>query len=341
MPHFDLPLAELEQYRPELAVPEDFDDFWARTLAEARSRSAPPVFASVENGLALVETFDVTFSGFDGDPVKAWLHLPVARTGRLPVVVQYLGYSGGRGLSHEVGQWPLAGYANLVVDTRGQGWGRTAGATADPSGSGPAVPGYLTRGITEPETYYYRRVFTDAVLAIDAVRTHPTVDPDSVIVTGVSQGGGITIAAAALSAEVTAAMPDVPFLCDFPRATTLVDTEPYDEIATYLRVHRDQVERVYRTLSYFDGALLATRAHAPSLFSVALMDDCCPPSTVFAAHNAWAGPKQIRVYPFNGHEGGAADHTRVQLDWTRATLSGGGIPSSISIRPGEIPACIE
>ena len=165
------------------------------------------------------------------------------------------------------------------------------------------------------------------MLAIDAVRTHDAVDPGRVVVAGGSQGGGITIAAAALSVDVTAAMPDVPFLCDFPRATTLVDTEPYDEIATYLRAHRDQVTPVYRTLSYFDGAVMATRARVPSLFSVALMDDCCPPSTVFAAHNAWAGPKQIRVYPFNRHEGGAADHTRVQLDWLRATLDNDGTAS--------------
>jgi cephalosporin-C deacetylase len=90
---------------------------------------------------------------------------------------------------------------------------------------------------------------------------------------------------------------------------------------TYLRVHRDQVDTVYRTLSYFDGAVMATRARVPALFSVALMDDTCPPSTVYAAHNAWAGPKQIRVYPFNGHEGGGAEQQRAQLDWLRATLA--------------------
>ena len=321
MPQFDLPLSELEQYRPDLPVPMDFDDFWSHTLAEARAVAIAPTFVRVDNALTQVETYDVTFSGFGADPVKAWLHLPVGRERPLPIVVQYLGYSGGRGLSHEVGLWPLAGYANLVVDTRGQGWGRTAGATSDPGGSGPAVPGYVTRGITDPQNYYYRRVFTDAVLAVDAVRSHDAVDPTTVVLTGASQGGGIVLAAAALSDGVSAAMPDVPFLCDFPRATTLVDTEPYGEIVTYLRVHRDQVETVYRTLSYFDGAVMATRARIPALFSAALMDDTCPPSTIFAAHNAWAGPKSIRVYPFNGHEGGGAEQQRAQLDWLRATLA--------------------
>jgi cephalosporin-C deacetylase len=34
------------------------------------------------------------------------------------------------------------------------------------------------------------------------------------------------------------------------------------------------------------------------------MDEVCPPSTVFAAFNHYAGPKEIEVYPFNGHENG-------------------------------------
>ena len=58
------------------------------------------------------------------------------------------------------------------------------------------------------------------------------------------------------------------------------------------------------TLSYFDGVNLSARAKAKTLFSVGLMDQVCPPSTVYAAYNHWAGEKEIRVYPYNGHEGG-------------------------------------
>jgi cephalosporin-C deacetylase len=42
----------------------------------------------------------------------------------------------------------------------------------------------------------------------------------------------------------------------------------------------------------------------PALFSTGLMDDTCPPSTVFAAYNHYAGPKEIKVWPYNQHEGG-------------------------------------
>jgi cephalosporin-C deacetylase len=105
----------------------------------------------------------------------------------------------------------------------------------------------------------------------------------------------------------------VPFLCHYRRATTLVDSMPYAEIVNYLRVHRGKEETVFNTLSYFDGVNFATRASAPALFSTALMDQTCPPSTVFAAYNYWNGPKDIRVWPFNQHNGGETYQTAQKI----------------------------
>ena len=108
-------------------------------------------------------------------------------------------------------------------------------------------------------------------------------------------------------------MPDVPFLCHYRRATEIIDSDPYDEISSYLLVHRDKVETVFNTLAYFDGVNFAARANAPALFSVGLMDEICPPSTVFAAYNHYAGEKEIRVWPYNHHEGGDSYQTREKL----------------------------
>ena len=45
------------------------------------------------------------------------------------------------------------------------------------------------------------------------------------------------------------------------------------------------------------------------------MDETCPPSTVYAAFNAYGGPKEICVYHYNDHEGGGAFHQVRQLAW--------------------------
>jgi len=319
MAEFDLPLEQLRTYRPALAEPSDFDRFWDDTLA-----ASPPGAASFEPfdaGLRAIESFDVTFPGFGGQPVRGWLHVPVVRDGPLPCVVEYIGYGGGRGLAHERTLWAVAGYAHFVMDTRGQGSSWSVGDTPDPDGGLPAEPGFMTRGVGAAETYYYRRVFVDAVRAVDAARSHPLIDPARIAVAGGSQGGGITIAAAALCHDLVAAMPDVPFLCNFRRAVSVTDGNPYGELVRYLHTHRDRIEQVFAVLSYFDGVSMAARASASGLFSVALRDPICPPSTVFAAYNAYAGPKRIEVYDFNEHEGGGAFHQRTQLNFAREVFA--------------------
>lgn len=314
MPRFDLPLSELVDYRPDIAVPDDFDDFWQQTIAEARAVGGAPVLERVATPLTSVEVYDVTFPGFAGDPIKAWYLVPAGTTGRLPTVVEFNGYGGGRGFPEERLPFVSSGYGYLVMDNRGQGshWGG-GGQTLDPHGTGPSVSGFMTRGIDDPHDYYYRRVFTDAVRAVDAVRTFDRVDPDRVAVCGGSQGGGITLAAAGLSDGLVAAMPDVPFLCHFERAVGMTGADPYGELVRYLSIHRGSIERVFRTLSYFDGVTMAARASAPALFSVALLDPICPPSTVFAAYNRYgSADKRIEVYPFNEHEGGQGYQWRAQ-----------------------------
>lgn len=327
MPFTDLSLADCRDYRPTLPVPADFDAFWSRTLDEARSCAADkPVLTAVETGLTQVRTYDVTVPGFAGQPVRGWLRMPAGTDEPLGCVVEFLGYGRGRGLAHENLLWASASYAHLLMDTRGQGWSAGGGDTSDPDGGAAGVvPGFLTRGIESPETYYYRRLFTDAVRCVDAVRSRPEIDPDRIVVTGVSQGGGIALAVSGLVPELAGVMPDVPFLCNFRRGAEISGRPPFTEITEYLKLHRDRTESVFATLSYFDAALLATRATAPALFSIAMMDDICPPSTCFTAYNGYAGPKDVRVYAFNGHEGGAEYQQREQLAWVRSLFA--GLPS--------------
>jgi cephalosporin-C deacetylase len=315
MPFFDLPLHELETYQPARTEPADFDSFWAATLAAARQHPLNATFAPADFSMKAVETYDVTFSGYGGQPIKGWLLLPTQRTGRLPCVVEYIGYGSGRGFPTNWLGFSSAGYAHLVMDTRGQGSRWLHGDTPDPEpdGTNPQFPGFMTRGILTPATYYYRRVFTDGVRAVEAAASHPTIDPARIAVRGASQGGGISIAVAGLTTLVAAALPDVPFLSHFRRATQLVETDPYREITLYCRTHRDKVEQVFRTLSYFDGLNFAARAKAPALFSAGLMDDICPPSTVYAVYNHYAGDKHMRVWEYNNHEGGGIHQFHEQL----------------------------
>lgn len=315
----DLPLDQLVTVAPQSVEPADFDGFWSATLAESRAATRPATLIPYDAGLPLVEVSDVRFAGFAGEPIAAWLMVPKGVTPTV-TVVQYQGYSLGRSFPTENTSWCAAGHALLLVDSRGQGWnpGNGNGGTPDSAMLPPQVPGLMTRGLDAPANYYYRRLFTDAALAVDFVRSYEPLRDTRVVVQGGSQGGGIALAVAGLVEGLAGVMPDVPFLCDYPRAVAITDAYPYREISDYLQGFRDRVEETFRTLSYFDGTSFATRATAPALFSVALMDEVCPPSTVFAAYNVYAGSKKIEVYAYNGHEGGGPYQRLRQLEFLRA-----------------------
>lgn len=325
MPQYDLPLDELRSYRPGLRLPDGFDDFWSRTLAELAEVPAAVRRVVESVGLRTVEVDDVRFAGAGGTEVAAWLLRPAGSSGPLPCVVEFIGYGGGRGLAHERLLWSAAGYAHLVVDTRGQGWGHAVGATADSGYDGaPSGPGVMTRGLHDPEQHYYRRLFADAVRAVEVARALPEVDAERVVVAGISQGGGIALAVAGLVPGLAGVMADVPFLCAYRRAIEITDADPYGEVVRWCAAHRDSVEQALTTLDHVDAVHLGARADAPLLASVALRDDVCPPSTVFSAYNHYGSgrvaDKEIRVWSANRHEGGGAHQQREQLAWLAARV---------------------
>src|ERR1700691_5672015 len=316
MPWYDLPAEELTGYRTGTAEPADLDRWWRLRLDEARAVAREPAWTRYEAGAyAPIEVYDTEFSGAGGDRIRAWYRRPAgAPQDGAPTVVKFIGYGGGRGLPAQHALLPALGYALLVMDTRGQGGRWSTGATGDHAHgwhAGPENARVMTRGIARPEDYYFTRLFTDAVRAVETACA--LTGAAQVAVTGASQGGGLALAAAALVAErVAVCHADVPFLCDIQRAITLAPQPPYTEVPEFLAHQVDLVPAALDTLRYVDCALLARRITARCLLSVGLMDTVCPPSTVFAAYNEITAGKDISVHPFTGHEVPAA-HVERQL----------------------------
>jgi cephalosporin-C deacetylase len=298
MPWYDMPLERLREYRTQTAEPEGLDDWWAKRLQRARAQAESAAFTPHEPDVYRpFQVFDVEFSGSGGDRIRAWYVKPAGEASK--IVVKFIGYGGGRGAPAEHMLLPALGYGVFVMDSRGQGGRWTYGATGD-GAAGPENSQVMSRGITTPEDYYYTRLFIDAARAVDVALEMSGGAP--VAVSGASQGGGLALAAAALHRDkVAVCHADMPFLCDILRAITLAPHAPYTEIPEFLAENVALIDSSLNTLRYVDCALLARRITAACLLSVGLMDDICPPSTVFAAYNEITAAKDIAVYPYSGH----------------------------------------
>lgn len=314
----DMPLVELQKYRPPLTREPEFDAFWEKTRREAEPVPLDPVLEKTEFPVDGVDVYQVTYRGFGDVRVRAWYLEPQERYRRgrlLPGLALFHGYNWGTGPSQEAFFWALQGYAVVAPSCRGQGPHTEEGES--PSGG---TPGWMTKGILDPDTYYYRAVYMDSVRALDFLVSRELVDAGRLGVTGGSQGGALTLAVAALDDRPRAAMADVPFLCCFPRSVEMHSAGPFQELVQFFMRWPEHEERAMQTLSYFDCMNLADRIQCPTLVSVALQDTICPPSGIYAALNRMTCPLTVAHYSWNGHEGHYS-HFYKKLSFAREHLA--------------------
>ncbi|MEV7726863.1 acetylxylan esterase [Streptomyces sp. NPDC087917] len=286
--------------------------FWRTALEEAAAFALDTVTVEEATPLVGAEVYDLSFAGAHGHRIGGRLLLPRGADGPLPCVVQYLGYGEGRGHALDGLLWPALGYATLVVDTRGQsGAGGRRGTTPDPVGlTHPQIPGFTTRGVLDPRTYYYRDAYVDAVRAVEVAAAHPAVDPERIATAGCSQGGQLALAAAVLSPSAAAALVESPFLSAVTDLAALPDRQPYRELLRFHASYPDLAPRALRTLRLFDVAELAAHGRCPALFSVAGRDVRCAPETGYAAHARYPADKRLLTWPTAEH---AAPNTPLRL----------------------------
>ena len=286
-----------ERYEIKVHRPDDFEEFWRATLAQA---DALPLDADIRavplRSRDDVEMFEISFQSLDGIRVAGWYGRPAthAAAGSLPALLYTPGYISEPPLPTH---WARLGYAALSLAPRGK--------LRSNRPFNPGYPGLLVHNIVDRHTYGYRGFYVDAVRAVDFLRGLPEVDGTRIGVHGSSQGGALTIVIAALRPDAIACGAlGAPYLCGMWEAPRLTRSYPYEEINEFLREHPDLAPQVEETVAYFDGINFAPMIKATMLTYIGLEDDVCPPETGFALHRAMRCEKELIASPRCAHDAG-------------------------------------
>jgi cephalosporin-C deacetylase len=303
-------LSQLQEYQGRNPRPADMDAFWDAALDEMHALDPQVELKPHRLDAPFAECFELRFTGVGGARVYAKYLRPKNAPEPHPAVLQFHGYSGSSGDWSDKLNYVARGYSVAALDCRGQG-----GRSEDVGGTrGNTHRGHIIRGLDDaPEKLLFRQIYLDCAQLANIVMAMPEVDANRVGATGGSQGGGLTLACAALEPRIKRAAPVFPFLCDYLRVWEMdLATGAYEELRTFFRMFDPLHEReseLFTRLGYIDNQHLAHRIRAEVLMLVGLMDTICPPSTQFAAFNKIQSEKRMILYPDYGHEGlpGAPD----------------------------------
>jgi cephalosporin-C deacetylase len=298
MPIFDLPLEELHTYQGINPRPADFDAYWEAALKEQWAADPDVELVTSPFQTSFAECFDLYFTGVRGARIHAKYLRPKNSAAPHPAVLEFHGYTQNAGDWADKLHWVAAGYSVAAMDCRGQG-----GMSEDVGGvKGDTLNGHVIRGLNDvPENLLYRQIFLDTVQLARVVMNLPEVDSERVGALGGSQGGGLTLACAALEPRIRRLMAFYPFLCDYRRVWELdLAQDAYLGLSKYFRLFDPQHQRedeIFTKLGYIDVQHLARRIQGEVLFITGLMDTICPPSTQFAAYNKIKSSKRMIIYP--------------------------------------------
>jgi cephalosporin-C deacetylase len=306
---------DISGYCPPFTKQPDFDAFWEGNLSLSRVKPANLTVEKAAYPCPYIHLYHVQYDGFDDTKVSGWYFTPAfLPQENLPVIINFHGYNGRDNPVMDL-HWALMGCAVFSPDARGQN-DQSPDQHVYRSCS---MTNHTSQGMLDKEDYYLRYLFMDNVRAIDAVLQRPEIDKEKIILKGGSQGGGVALAVAALDHRPIAALPTVPAYCDLVQNLS-------QGVGGMLALHKyfinypDNVDRVVEVLSYFDNMNLAPRIRCPVFIGAGLLDASVPAKSVYAAYNRIEAPKDIRVYPFSGHQLGPW-HQERQMEFVRKLLA--------------------
>lgn len=275
-----------DEVKSPVDAPDDMREFWDVTLSNLKQIPLEAAWEPVpEASNEVRESYRISYESFGGATAGGLLCIPV-KPGKYPVHIQYMGY-GADVYNFDPSANPER--IDFLVSVRDQGIFRDSEAR------------WIDRGLDSRENFYYRGAFADAVRAIDFIATLDKADMDHVVAYGESQGGALTVAAAALDHRIKAIAPAVPFLGDYRDYYKIVWWPVHEVMETADAQGLDR-EEVYKMLTYFDIKNLAQWVECPAYMAFGLQDPTCPPHTNFAIYNnLGSSEKHFWCVPTCGH----------------------------------------
>lgn len=303
-----------EQLKPYTKNPQDFDNFWAKNLEQARKT---PVTVSVEPAPQYttddVDALLVKLRTDKRHSIYGYLTKP-KRAGKYPVVMTPPG-AGIKTIKNVNDDYSRQGLIRLMIEIHGLNPTLSDDTFQEISSTFSDENGYVQNGLDDRENSYLKHVYVACVRAIDYLTTLPEWDGQNIIVQGGSQGGALSLITAALDKRVTACVANHPALSDVAGYQDgRAGGWPHMN-----RQHNMLTPQKVQTLQYYDVVNFARRIECPVYLTWGFNDNVCPPTTSYIVWNLITAPKESLITPINEHWTTSGTN-QLQIEWIKKHL---------------------
>ncbi|MCI5082309.1 MAG: acetylxylan esterase [Saprospiraceae bacterium] len=266
---------------PVTEKPSDFDTFWEtqKVALQVVPINTQLTYRS-DKSSPQQNTYKILLNNIDGKKVHGWVSIPNCE-GPFPAILHLPPFGKQKiGPATDMAQEGAITVAISVHDY-------------DVEQTVPDAIAYKPQdSFQDRETNYFKWSILGCIRAIDFIYSLEEFNGEDLAVTGVSQGGGLSIITAGLDQRVKyLAQGLAAFGQHQGYAEDRASGFPY-----WLKVGEDMGlddEQILEETAYYDAVLFAEYFEGPSFNAVGYNDPVCPPATVFAAYNQLSGEKSM------------------------------------------------
>lgn len=296
--------------QPTATMPADFKLFWQNAIAEAAKLPMDVQMQLVPAQCTeKVNVYQVNFQSYQKyTRVYGILCVPKAK-GKYPAILKVPG-AGARPHTGDVAN-AEKGFITLDISIHG------IPVNLDPivyqNLMTSALKNYMTFGLDDKDTYYYKRVYLGCIRANDFISSLPEFDGRNLAVFGGSQGGALSIVTAALDPRVKCLVAYHPALSDvtgYLHGRAGGWPHLFDEQNAKYHNKADKIA----TTGYYDVVNFAKNLKVPGFYTWGFNDETCPPTSMYAFYNTITAPKDLYLALEVGHWSYPEQNDKA-LDW--------------------------
>ena len=282
--------------------PADFDEFWAKRVAEVHAAPWKPELTELDSKVEGVKLFAVSLPVVRGIRASGYLAYPAdAKPQSLPAQISFQSMTHGDVGTKEAVKPAQNGALAFAVTWHGLPVGREGQFYKT------EIPKFFNggaRNIGDRDNWEYADVFLRVIRELEFLKSRPEWDGRTLITYGGSLGGILSAFASAMDKDVSLAVISVPSFCECNAFEA--GRSPHGVYRRNVPIEKLKADPgIVEGGFYYDAVNFGRRLTCETYVCTGFTDESCCPSNVFAFFNAIPATtkKTMTTNPRTGHFG--------------------------------------